>query len=53
MSCRLICEGVELKKVEDGDVLSVEGATLRLIHTPGHTTDHLILFFEEEKSVFR
>jgi glyoxylase-like metal-dependent hydrolase (beta-lactamase superfamily II) len=25
-------------------VLSVEGGTLRLIHTPGHTSDHLMLY---------
>jgi glyoxylase-like metal-dependent hydrolase (beta-lactamase superfamily II) len=35
-------------------VLSAEGATLRFIHTPGHTSDHLYPFFflEEEKSLF-
>ncbi len=25
-------------------VLSVEGATLRLVHTPGHTPNHLVLY---------
>jgi hypothetical protein len=34
-------------------VLSVEEATLCLIHTPGHISDHLVRYLEEEKSLFR
>jgi len=30
----------------------VEGVKLRVIHTPGHTTDHVIVYMEEEGSVF-
>jgi glyoxylase-like metal-dependent hydrolase (beta-lactamase superfamily II) len=32
-------------------VLKVEGATLCLIHTPGHTSDQLVLYLEEKKSL--
>ena len=29
--------------VEDGHTFSVDGATLTAVHTPGHTTDHIVL----------
>ena len=36
----------------DNEVVKTEGATLSLIHTPGHTTDHLVLTLQEENTVF-
>jgi ribonuclease/clavin/mitogillin len=30
----------------DKQVIEVEGATLKAIHTPGHTTDHAVLHLE-------
>ena len=35
--------GVEFVPIEDQQVFEVEGATLTAIHTPGHTTDHVVL----------
>jgi len=38
--------------IEDGHEIKTNGATLRLLATPGHTTDHIIVLFVEEQSVF-
>lgn len=43
---------IELEQIEDGAVLEVPGARCRVLHTPGHTSDHLVLFLEEEQAVF-
>ncbi|PYH35028.1 putative metallo-beta-lactamase domain protein [Aspergillus neoniger CBS 115656] len=40
------------ESIEDGQIFSVEGATLRAYHTPGHTVDHMMFVLEEEDSVF-
>ena len=36
----------------DGDTVSIEGATFRAIHTPGHVCNHLCYLLEEQKLLF-
>jgi glyoxylase-like metal-dependent hydrolase (beta-lactamase superfamily II) len=56
-----ICPDVKIYKnqpesgqldIEDGQVFVAEGATLRAFHSPGHTRDHMVFFFEEENAMF-
>jgi glyoxylase-like metal-dependent hydrolase (beta-lactamase superfamily II) len=43
-------EGVE--DVRDGQIIEGEGVTLIALHTPGHASDHLCYYLEEERAVF-
>ncbi|KAM7197182.1 Beta-lactamase-like protein [Naviculisporaceae sp. PSN 640] len=38
--------------IADNQIFSVPGATLRAVHTPGHTIDHMVLLLQEEDSMF-
>ena len=39
---------VDFLPIHDGDVFTVEGAQVKAIHTPGHTTDHVGFFMEDD-----
>ncbi|XP_075213049.1 endoribonuclease LACTB2 [Lycorma delicatula] len=43
---------VKLYELSDGQTFTIEGATLNVIHTPGHATDHVVLQLKEENAVF-
>jgi glyoxylase-like metal-dependent hydrolase (beta-lactamase superfamily II)/8-oxo-dGTP pyrophosphatase MutT (NUDIX family) len=36
----------------DGEVLRIAGMSLRVVHTPGHASNHLCYLLEEEKMLF-
>jgi len=44
--------GVRVSELTDRQQICVEGATCEVLHTPGHTTDHVVLYLREENAVF-
>ena len=38
--------------IVDGQIFEVEGATIRAVHTPGHSHDHMCFVLEEENAMF-
>ena len=38
--------------LEEGDLITVPGATLEVIETPGHASGHISLFLREEQALF-
>ncbi|HZA19263.1 MAG TPA: MBL fold metallo-hydrolase, partial [Actinomycetota bacterium] len=44
--------GVDVRPLEDGEVLDVVGAPLRVLYTPGHAPDHVCFLQEGSASLF-
>ncbi|XP_017852415.1 beta-lactamase-like protein 2 homolog isoform X2 [Drosophila busckii] len=42
-NCPEIPTHIEVKALKDQQEFEVDGAKLRIVHTPGHTTDHVVL----------
>jgi len=40
------------QNIADGQIFEVEGATVRSIHVPGHSEDHMCFILEEESAMF-
>lgn len=40
------------QEITDGQVFRVEGATVRAVHAPGHSEDHMCFVLEEEHAMF-
>ena len=38
--------------IRDGDEFAVEGARVRALHTPGHSTDHTVFWMEDSGTLF-
>lgn len=38
--------------IADGQIFRVEGATVRAVHAPGHSHDHMCFILEEENAMF-
>ncbi|KAJ5655732.1 hypothetical protein N7507_007682 [Penicillium longicatenatum] len=40
------------QRIVNGQLFVVEGATVRALHTPGHSSDHMCFILEEEQAMF-
>jgi glyoxylase-like metal-dependent hydrolase (beta-lactamase superfamily II) len=43
---------VPMESLADGAVIRGDGVTLHAVHTPGHASDHLCFYLEEERALF-
>ena len=42
----------KFEELKDGQEFKIDDMTLKVFHTPGHTTDHVILFDEQTKALY-
>ena len=40
------------RQLRDGDVIAGDGWTVRCVHTPGHTSNHVCFRLDEEEALF-
>ncbi len=43
---------VPMEPIQEGTVIRGDGVTLRALHTPGHASDHVSYYLEEERALF-
>ncbi|XP_062536612.1 beta-lactamase-like protein 2 homolog [Armigeres subalbatus] len=41
-----------INELQHGQKFTIDGATLEVLYTPGHTTDHIVLVLHEDNSLF-
>lgn len=47
-----VLKNTPIRQLTDGQEIAVDGAKVKVVHTPGHTTDHCILVMDESGAVF-
>lgn len=50
--CPEVPDNIKISKLENSQIFDVEGASVKIVHTPGHTTDHVVLTMEEDGILF-
>ncbi|GAB0090228.1 Beta-lactamase-like protein 2 homolog [Sergentomyia squamirostris] len=51
-SYEILPSSCKLHQLHDGQKFIIEGATLEIIHTPGHSTDHVVITHKESGALF-
>ncbi|GAB0090745.1 Beta-lactamase-like protein 2 homolog [Sergentomyia squamirostris] len=51
-SYEILPTSCKLHPLQDGQQFTMEGATIEIVHTPGHTTDHVVIKHKESGALF-